>query len=325
MEDSMTRKLTALGMGVFLASGANFESALAADGATGFYLLGSKTSMAGFIPPPGTYVQNLNYFYSGSTNVALEYAGLTLSGGVEADAYYNLPIGIWVAPGKVLGGNVAFNVMAPIGWKDVEAGATVSGPLGGSISGRIQDDETAFGDPVVGAALGWHEGNWHWNIGTLLNIPVGFWERGNLANIGFNRWAVDLTGAVTYLDMKTGLELSGAAGFTFNGENSDTDYKTGTEFHLEAAAVQNLSKSFGIGINGYYYDQVTGDSGEGARLGSFEGRVAAIGPIVNWNFEVGKIPVSTSFKYFHEFDVKNRLEGASGFFTLTMPLSVSGH
>ena len=25
--------------------------------------------------------------------------------------------------------------------------------------------------------------------------------------------------------------------------------------------MQNFSKSFGIGINGYYYDQVTGDSG----------------------------------------------------------------
>jgi len=46
---------------------------------------------------------------------------------------------------------------------------------------------------------------------------------------------------------------------------------------------------------------------------------------VNWNFEIGKIPVNTSFKCFHEFDVKNRLEGDSGFFTLTMPLSVEGH
>jgi hypothetical protein len=316
----MTRKLAALGMGVFLASGAYFEPALAAEGATGFYLLGSKTSMAGYIPPPGTYVSDLSYYYSGSTKVDLEFAGLTLTGGVDADAYYNLPIGMWVAPGKILGGNAAFTVMAPIGWKDVEAEATIGG-----FGGRIQDDNTAFGDPVVGAALGWHEGNWHWNIGTLLNIPVGFWERGNLSNIGFNRWGFDVTGAVTYLDMTSGIELSGAAGFTFNGENSDTDYKTGTEFHLEAAAVQNFSKSFGIGINGYFYDQVTGDSGAGARLGSFEGRVAALGPVVNWNFEIGKIPVSTSFKYFHEFDVKNRLEGDSGFFTLTMPLSVAGH
>ena len=133
-----------------------------------------------------------------------------------------------------------------------------------------------------------------------------------------------MNGAVTWLNQKSGLEVSGAAGFTFNAENPDTDYKTGTEFHFEYAAVQNFSKHFGIGINGYFYDQVTGDSGSGTNLGAFEGRAAAIGPVANLNFQLGKIPVSTSLKYFHEFDVQNRLEGDAGFFTLTMPLSVAG-
>ena len=39
-------------------------------------------------------------------------------------------------------------------------------------------------------------------------------------------------------------------------------------------------------------------------------------------FQLGKIPVSSSLKYFHEFDVKNRLEGDAGFLSFTMPLSV---
>ena len=56
---------------------------------------------------------------------------------------------------------------------------------------------------VLGASLGWHEGNWHWSIGTLVNVPIGYWERGDPTNIGFNRWAADLTGAVTYLDLKS--------------------------------------------------------------------------------------------------------------------------
>lgn len=298
--------------------------AMAAEGAAGFYLLGSKTSMAGALPPPGTYVQDINYLYTGSADVSLEFAGLTLGGGVDADAYYNVPLAIWVAPEKVLGGHFASLVMIPIGWKDVAAGATLTGPGGAAISGRVQDDETKFGDPVLGGSLGWHDGSWHWNIGTLLNVPIGFWERGNLANIGFNRWAIDTTGAVTWLDPSVGLELSAAAGFTFNFENPDTDYKTGTEFHLELAAMQNFSKRFALGINGFYYDQVTGDSGTGARLGSFEGRVFAIGPAMNLNLDLGGIPVSTSFKYFREFEARNRLEGDVGFVTVTMPLSVAG-
>jgi hypothetical protein len=38
----------------------------------------------------------------------------------------------------------------------------------------------------------------------------------------------------------------------------------------------------------------------------------------------GKIPVSTEVKYFHEFDVENRLQGDAGFVTVSLPLSV-GH
>lgn len=321
----MRTTLAMAALGAAGAFAAHTTPASAAEGAIGFYLLGSKTTMAGYLPPPGTYLQDYNFYYTGSTDFALEIAGLTLDGGVDADAYYNLVAPLWVAPGKLLGGHVGFIVLAPIGWKHVEAGANLPIPqLGVTLQGALEDEETRFGDPVPGVMLGWHHGNWHWNVGTLVNVPVGFWERGNLANIGFNRWAVDVNGAFTWLDPKVGLEISSAAGFTFNGENPDTNYKTGTEFHYEFAVVQNFSKQFGIGVNGYYYDQVSGDSGRGARLGAFEGRVAAIGPVANLNFTIGELPVSASLKYFHEFDVRNRLEGDSGFITVTMPLSVAG-
>lgn len=303
-----------------LASEAN-----AAEGAIGFYLLGSRTSMAGFLPPPGTYVQDNNYFYGGSTSATLEYNGAVVSGGVDAQAYYNLPTALFVAPGKVLGGNIAFNVITPVGWKNVDAGKVLTGPGGAVIQSNAHAEETAFGDPVLGSTVGWHEGNWHWNLGTLVNVPLGFWERGNLASIGFNHWAIDTTGALTWLNLATGLELSGAVGFTYNFENPTTDYKTGTEFHLEFAGIQNLSKTFGIGFNGYFYDQITGDSGSGAKLGAFEGRVLGIGPAANLNIPVGQVPLAVNLKYFHEIDVRNRLQGDSGYLTLTMPLQVSSH
>lgn len=94
----------------------------AAEGAVGFYLLGSKGSMAGVVPPPGTYVQNIKYYYSGNTSGTLDAFGLTIGGGVQADAFYDLPVGLWVAPKEVLGGNLAFTLITPIGWKDVSAG-----------------------------------------------------------------------------------------------------------------------------------------------------------------------------------------------------------
>ncbi len=312
----LKKSLAILALVVATALGTLTNRASAAEGAAGFYLLGSTTTNAGILPPPGTYLIDYNYFYSGSTDFTLEIAGLILDGGVDANAYYNVPAPLWVAPGKVLGGNVAFLMLVPIGWKDVEAGLGMV---------NLRDEETKFGDLVPGMMMGWHHGNWHFKTHTLVNVPVGFWERGNLANIGFNRWAIDNAAAFTWLDPKIGLELSAMAGFTYNWKNPATDYKTGTEFHVEYAAVQNFSKRFALGINGYFYDQVTGDSGAGAGLGSFKGRVAAIGPVMNLNFQVGKIPVSASLKYFREFDVENRLEGDAGYLTLTMPLSVAGH
>jgi hypothetical protein len=285
----------------------------------GFYLLGTKTSMAGFVPPPGTYLADFNYYYTGSADIDFNIGGVDITGGVDAEAYIKLLNGLWVAPDKVLGGHAALSVAVPIGWKSVSAGAAI---VDGGPGVGIDADDAHVGDPVLGASLGWHEGNWHWSIGTLVNVPVGYWERGDVTNIGFNRWAADFTGAVTYLDMKTGVELSGAAGFTFNGENDETDYKTGTEFHLEGAAMQHFSKTFAIGLQGYYYQQITEDSGPGTRLlGGFEGRVLALGPGIDFSFELGKTHVAGNLRYFHEFDVENRLEGDAGYLNFVIPLS----
>ncbi len=251
---------------------------------------------------------------------------MNVEGGVDADAYIKLYNALWVAPEKVLGGHAALSVAVPIGWKSVSAGATLDLFGRRNVELNFQDDDTHVGDPVLGASLGWNEGNWHWSLGTLLNVPIGYWEQGDVTNIGFNRWAADLTGAVTYLDMKTGVELSAAAGFTFNGENQDTGYETGTEFHLEGAAMQHFSKTFALGLQGYFYQQVTGDSGPGTQfLGDFEGRVIALGPGVDFSFALGSTHVSGNLRYFHEFDVENRLEGDAGYLNFVIPLSGASH
>ena len=301
--------------------------ALAVEGGTSFYLLGSKTTMAGFLPPPGFYGVLQNYAYTGSADIDFETAGLELSGGVEADAYIALPTAMWVMDQSVLGGNLAFTLTTPFGGKQVEAGAITT--LLGLASQELnaKQDNWAFGDPVLGATLGWHDGNLHYSLGTLVNVPVGQWELGNPVNIGFNRWVVDTTAAVTYLNPQTKIELSGAAGLTFNFENPDTDYKSGTELHVEGAAMFHPSHTFSFGLNGYALKQITGDSGSGAVLGDFKGQVLALGPAVDFTFHVGHRPVVTNLRFFYEFDVENRLEGQAGFLNFVVPLGAlpAGH
>jgi hypothetical protein len=291
--------------------------ALAAEGGIGFYLLGSKTTMGGYLPPPGVYGAVQNYFYTGEASINFQTAGATLSGGVEADAYMALPTALWVADTDILGGDLAFSLTTPFGGKQVEIGVLSSGGL---ISLNAERDNFAFGDPVLGTSLGWHDGNMHYTLGSLINVPVGQWERGNPVNIGFNRWVIDGTAAATYLNPQTGVELSGALGITYNFENPDTDYKTGTEFHAEAAAMMHLSRAFSIGLNGYAYKQISGDSGSGAVLGDFKGQVFAIGPALDYTFLVGHTPVVTNLRYFYEFGVENRLQGHAGFLNVAVPL-----
>lgn len=322
----------------------------AAENATGWYALGTKASMAGFVPPPGTYFVDVNLYYEGTASgasavgVALQdispaARNLNLQGEllVEAKAdvtgkvYYNLPSVLWVAPQKVLGGNVGFGAIVPFGWKDVDldldAVATLS--LGPPINRtftrgqtfNLNDNSTEFGDPVLNALIGWHEGNWHWNVSALVNVPIGPWDNNSSSNLSFNHWGLDTTAAVTWLDPDIGFEVSVAPGFTFNWENPDTDYETGTEFHVEFALLQHFSPKFALGVAGFHYQQVSGDSGAGARLGAFKGRVTSIGPVMTYNFNLGKLPVSTQLMWTHDFDVENRLEGDLGLLTVSLPLS----
>jgi len=65
----------------------------------------------------------------------------------------------------------------------------------------------------------------------------------------------------------------------------------------------------GIGVNGFFYQQVSGDSGSGARLGDFEGRTAGVGPIVTLIMIIGKSALTVQVKWLPELDTRNRLEG----------------
>ncbi|MBX5164922.1 MULTISPECIES: transporter [unclassified Rhizobium] len=299
------------------------SAVFAAEGGAGFYLLGSKGPAAAITPPPGVYFQSDFYYYSGDLGggTALPTGG-RLAVGVEGQAAIEIPTVIWILPEDIAGGHLGLSATLPLGWKNADADVTLAGPRGGSATGSVSDDVFTIGDPLVSAFLGWEQGNFHWQVGTMINIPIGDYQDGEISNIAFHHWGADVFAAATWLDPTTGFDLSGVIGMTFNAENPATDYRTGNEFHFEWAAVQHFSPEFDAGLVGYYYDQVTGDSGDGAP-GPFKGRVAAIGATIGWTFKAGEVPVSTRLKYFHEFAAENRAEGDAVFLTIAVPLSIT--
>jgi hypothetical protein len=110
-------------------------------------------------------------------------------------------------------------------------------------------------------------------------------------------------------------------GFTYNFENEDTQYRNGTSAHLDWAASQFFSESFHAGLVGYFYNQLTGDSGAGATLGDFKSKVSAIGPQAGWFFSVGGKKWYANVKGYYEFNAQNRPEGWNVWLAVAIPFT----
>jgi len=299
------------------------SSAYAAEGGKSLYLLGKRGPLAGLIPKPGWYYTNDVYVYSGDTDQEIPIAGL-LNQGISADAVANLAQVTWITDTKLGNGRLALGGVIPFGHVEVKADATATTPGGTMLGAGLSDDITAFGDPVLAASLGWRHKDGDlfraWNVYSSLFIPVGSYQEGRLANMGANRWGLDVGSAFTLGNFKRGREFSGVFGITFNGENNDTNYTTGTEAHLELAYKQHLKSGFSAGLVGYYYYQLTADSGGPKVLGDFKGRVASIGPEVAYSFKAAGRTMNLDLRWYHEFAARNRVEGDGVFLTFSTPL-----
>jgi hypothetical protein len=60
-----------------------------------------------------------------------------------------------------------------------------------------------------------------------------------------------------------------------------------------------------LGVNGFGYRQLTGDSGSGDRVGPFKGSVDAIGPGLSYTTVIGKTPFIFNLRHYTEFNATN--------------------
>ena len=84
------------------------------------------------------------------------------------------------------------------------------------------------------------------------------------------------------------------------------------------ALKKKFSNGLQMGVAGYAYQQLTADSGSGARLGPFKGRVFGIGPHLVYNTVLMHRPVIFNFRNYQEFDAVNRFEGNATTFAMTV-------
>jgi hypothetical protein len=80
-----------------------------------------------------------------------------------------------------------------------------------------------------------------------------------------------------------------------------------------------LGGFIGVGANGFYYKQISGDSGSGARLGGFEGRTVGVGPVLSYATKIrNKTDLVAEVKWLPELDVERRLKGDYIWFKLAL-------
>jgi hypothetical protein len=222
----------------------------------------------------------------------------------------------YVTPWKIFGGTYAVAVVPSVVAMDVDVGIQIpafTGPRGNSFGPfdlnaadtALAQGDTAF-SPMI---LGWDSGNFHWNIGVFGFAPTGEYDKKDLANTSLNHWAIMSRLAATYFDPKTGWEATGAAIYSVNWDNPATDYETGNILNLEGAVTKNFGP-VGIGVVSYAMIQTTGDSGSGARLGSFESHVYGVGPIVSFTTSADPSKALTVLaKWYSEFGAEHTFEG----------------
>jgi hypothetical protein len=316
-------RLEARALGFILIAGAGLASqARASEGGASFYLLGSGGPEAAILPPlPGVFFSNTAYYYSASASGSHDFVvGGNVVAGLDANIAADFATVLWVPTTNLLGGTLAVGGALPVGQPWANVSVILSGPLGNQFGVSKNDTALVAGDPILTAALGWKSGDLHVSVNTLLNVPIGDYRQGQLANLAFHRWADDLSSALTWRNDKSGWDLSGKTGFTFNGENPITHYRTGTEWHVEGAVEKILSPVWAAGMQSYYFDQLTGDSGSGAKLGPFEGRVVGIGGFMSYNFKLVGLPATLRLHGTTEFDAQNRLQGHTIWLDLNVPL-----
>jgi hypothetical protein len=284
--------------------------ALAAEGGTGLYLLGYRVLLSGFMPVPGIYLRNDFYWYNASASAVVIEDKINLNADIRT--FVDLITVSAVLPTlKMLGADYGMALIIPTATATINSSVESGGAIDQGQS-RTSGGGDIFFTP---ASLGWHWGNLHCIVALSMFFPAGEYKKNKDITIGKNRFALDPNIAFTWLDPKLGVEASAALGYTMNQANRTTQYKSGDEIHLDVTLAKYFKNGVAAGCGGYYYQQVTADRGNGAILGPSKGRVIALGPVVSYNTKVRGHDISLSFKYFREFDSKDRWAGNAFYLT----------
>jgi len=277
------------------------------------YALGESAFSAGLTPPPGIYVSTVVATFDGKLAGTADFGGVTINAGAKADLFSAAVNFLYVPDRKLLGGNLGLSITVPSGWVDYRAGVEVqSQGFSREVSGW------GMGDVIPRIQLGWQRGDFAHTVYLEVITASGFWEPGFMPIVSMHRQGIDTGWAFTWTDKRTKLQVNGTAGFTFNIENPQTNYQSGNEFHWEWAVGLQCMPGLVIGLVGYDYRQLNGDSGSGDKIGPFRGTDDAIGAGLSYTTVIDKRPVIYNLRYYHDYNFDNHFHGDTAIGSVTV-------
>ncbi|MFQ3458365.1 MULTISPECIES: SphA family protein [Bradyrhizobium] len=300
------------------------RTALADAGGLSFWLPGAFASLTAAPAVPGWAYETIYIHLDTSANAGKNFViGNRVPGSVVAGLNAHADVLIegftytWAQ--SVLGGQAAVTFLTAPGNIGVGVDATLTGPRGNTVSGVATDNRNTVSDVFYQGTLKWNQGVNNEMFYIFGNIPSGTYDSSRLANLSFGFTAIDVGGAYTYLNPESGQEFSVLAGVTYNGMNKDLQYQNGIDFHVDWGLSKFVAKNVHVGVAGYYFQQLTGDSGAGAKLGDFKGRVAGIGPQVGFIFPVADgYQGYLNVRGYKDFAAENRPEGWTAWVTFQL-------
>lgn len=258
-------------------------------------------------PTTNLTIRNDIYYYQADDNKSIRSGELSVGAGITFTV--NMTTLLYKPDIEIFGAQYSFGTLIPLAHYEIESDVQRTSDIN---SGGFTDsaDVSGLGDIVfVPWVLFWNEGNWHTTFSQFVIAPTADYSATAPINTGLNYWTFDTNVAATHLDPNTGTEYSLNMGHIYNTENSDTNYHSGRELHIDYAINQFFSEKFALGIQGYYWRQISDDKGEGAILGGFKGKSAGIGPAALWATQIDGNATTFIVKWIHEYEAEKRIKG----------------
>ncbi|MEE4178712.1 MAG: transporter [Bacteroides sp.] len=274
----------------------------AAENGTGVYLLGSRDRQMAVFHSRGMFLRNDFSYQTGM------FYGIYMNGH-KFESIKN-----WVAVNNtnlnyysdmnLFGGTY----MAGIELRLVSNELTVVPEVFNGIT-KTNENKMGLGDlKVTPLAIGWdNRGFFHYSSSISFYFPTGNYDPKGYANTCKNYLSINPEFAITFFNEYTRTDISADLGLLYNLKNPATNYQTGVELYSEYAFVQGIERHWGLGLVGYFYHQLTSDSGDGVPGGDYKGKCNGLGPIITYDMRQGRTTIGLMAKMYFVYGNENTL------------------